>query len=376
MLDFTNMLAGPYCTRMLADVGAEVLKVEPPEGDHNRGRRPVRNGHSSFFGHLNAGKQSIVLDLKSAPGLQAARALAALCDVVVENWRPGVAARLGVGYEAIRLIKPGIVYCSVSGFGQSGPDALRPAYAPILHAASGYDLAQLEQSGGSTPAPTATFTADVFGGMSAFAAIQLALLHHERTGEGQYIDVSLMEGMLNILVAECQEAQSPSVAKIRVYRPLRTHDGFVAVAPTSQKNFEALCGVVGHLEWIGDPRFSTTLVREANWEDLMALIEQWTQKISAKECESLLLAAGVPCTRYSTVGEAMRGPQSVTRGSFAKVRDAAGEYLVPAAPFQMAGLVTTPKHDVPGLGSATEEVLRRLLNFSSAQVAACQGGRQ
>src|SRR5690606_30936251 len=134
VLDFTNMIAGPYCTRLLADLGAEVLKVEPPAGDHNRTRRPARNQHSSFFGHLNCGKESIVLDLKSEEGREAARSLATRCDVVVENWRPGVASRLSVAYEQLASEKPGLVYCSISGSGQTGPKALRPAYAPILHA--------------------------------------------------------------------------------------------------------------------------------------------------------------------------------------------------------------------------------------------------
>lgn len=178
VLDFTNMLAGPYCTRLLADLGAEVIKVEPPGGDHNRNRRPVRNGHSSFFGHLNSGKKSIVLNLKSTAGRDAALALARMSDVVVENWRPGVADRLGVGYDAVRSVKADIVYCSISGFGQKGPFSQRPAYAPVVHAASGLDLAQLQHDGGDKPAKSAMFTADILGGMSAFAAIQSALFQH------------------------------------------------------------------------------------------------------------------------------------------------------------------------------------------------------
>jgi CoA:oxalate CoA-transferase len=176
VLDFTNMLSGPYCTRLLADMGAEVIKVEPREGDHNRNRRPVRDGHSSFFGHLNCGKKSVLLNLKSEAGRKAAIGLAKAVDVVVENWRPGVAERLGVGYEALRKLNPGLVYCSISGFGQNGPMAQRPAYAPVVHAASGFDLAQVEYQGGNKPANTATFIGDVFGGMSAYAGIQTALV--------------------------------------------------------------------------------------------------------------------------------------------------------------------------------------------------------
>jgi len=373
VLDFTNMLSGPYCTRLLADLGAEVIKVEPPAGDHNRTRRPVRDGYSSFFGHLNCGKKSVVLDLKSASGREAAGALARKCDVVVENWRPGVADRLGVGYTAVARTNPKIIYCSISGFGQKGPNAQRPAYAPIVHAASGFDLAQVEYQGGGRPANTATFIGDVFGGMSAFGAIQTALYNLRQTGRGQFIDVALMDAMLNLLVYECQEAQAPSDEKIRVYQPLKTLDGYVVTAPTSQKNFEQLARAVGHPEWIDDPRFAKTRTREAHWADLMRLIEQWTEKRTGRECEDVLLAGGVPCTRYRSVAEAMSDEQMKARGGMARVKDRIGEYWVPNAPFQMPGLDTSAKAHVPELGEDTVGVLVSLLGYSEEQANACSG---
>jgi crotonobetainyl-CoA:carnitine CoA-transferase CaiB-like acyl-CoA transferase len=372
VLDFTNMLSGPYCTRLLADLGAEVIKIEPAAGDHNRTRRPVRNGHSSFFGHLNCGKKSVVLDLKSESGREAAVRLAKKVDVVVENWRPGVAARLGVGYDAVAKTNPGVVYCSISGFGQTGPIAQRPAYAPIVHAASGFDLAQVEYQGGGRPANTATFIADVFGGMSAFAAVQSALYQRAKTGRGQYIDVSLMDAMLNLLVYEFQEAQAPSDEKIRVYQPLATLDGYVVTAPTSQKNFEQLARAVGHPEWIEDPRFAQTRSREAHWSELMDLIEEWTRTRSGEECEAVLLAGGVPCTRYRTVREAMDHPQMKARAGMARVEDAAGEYWVPNAPFQMPGLHTAARPHVPELGEHTVEVLVTVLGYTQEQAQACR----
>ncbi len=371
VLDFTNMLSGPYCTRLLADLGAEVIKIEPPAGDHNRSRRPVRNGYSSFFGHLNCGKQSVVLDLKSANGREAAIGLAKSVDIIVENWRPGVADRLGVGYEAVAKTNPEVVYCSISGFGQTGPIAQRPAYAPIVHAASGFDLAQVEYQGGGRPANTATFIADVFGGMSAFAAVQSALYQRARTGRGQYIDVALMDAMLNLLVYEFQEAQAPSDEKIRVYQPLKTNDGYVVAAPTSQKNFEQLARAVGHTEWIEDPRFAQTRSREAHWSELMDLIEQWTRTRSGQECEDTLLGGGVPCTRYRTVKEAIEHPQMQARAGMARVKDKVGEYWVPNAPFQMPGLHTAARPHVPELGEHTVEVLVTVLGYTTEQAQAC-----
>ena len=372
VLDLTNMLSGPYCTRLLADLGAEVIKVEPLHGDHNRGRRPVRDGHSSFFGHLNCGKKSVVLNLKSAAGLSAALAIARQSDVVVENWRPGVADRLGIGYEAVRALRADIVYCSISGFGQSGPSAGRPAYAPIIHAASGFDLAQVEYQGGGKPQNTATYTADVFGGMSAFAAIQAALFHRGRSGEGQYIDVALLDGMLNILVAECQEWQAPSHTKSRVYPPLVASDGFIVIAPTSQKNFEGLVRAVERPEWLADPRFVSTVTREKNWAEMMSLIEDWTRLHSSAECERRLSAAGVPCTRYLTAAEAMTSDQVRARGATTLVRDAVGEYQVPNAPFQMPGLHAAPRREVPALGEHSDRVLAQLAGLSAEQARACR----
>jgi len=376
VLDFTNMLSGPYCTRLLADLGAEVIKIEPPSGDHNRSRRPVRSGHSSFFGHLNGGKKSVVLNLKSAAGRDAALELARKSDVVVENWRPGVADRLGVHYAAISKLNEAVVYCSISGFGQTGPNAQRPAYAPVVHASSGFDLAQLEYQGGGKPAKSAMFIADILGGMSAFAAIQTALFRSARTGKGQFIDVSLMDCMLNLLVNECQEVQAPSHKKLRAYQPLETSDGFIVVAPTSQKNFEQLAKTVGREEWIGDPRFSKTLVREQNWSELMSLIETWTRTHSAQDCEDILLAAGVPCSRYRTVSEALKDAEAQGRGALSRVIDGAGSYWVPNPPFQMPGLKTSVRPHVPSLNEHGPEVLSSLLHYSEEQRTACMSSKK
>ena len=374
VLDFTNMLCGPYCTRLLADLGAEVIKVEPPAGDHNRHRRPVRNGHSSFFGHLNSGKKSIVLDLKSAAGRAAALALVTKSDVLVENWRPGVAARLGLGYDAVSCINARLIFCAISGFGQQGPSAQRPAFAPILHAASGYDLACVDYQGAQhdgRPLRSAAFVADVLGGLSAFGAIQTALFHRQQSGRGQFIDVALMDCMLNLMMNEVQEAQFPSNEPLRVYQPLETRDGFIVTAPTSQRNFEQLAAAVERKDWLTDPRYAKLAIREANWADFMGDIEAWTRTHTSEQCERILLEAGVPCSRYKTVAEAMADPQTQSRGVLSSVRDGAGEYQVPTVPFQMPGLNTQVRPHVPGLGEHTGAVLRDLLGYTQAQVEQC-----
>ena len=246
VLDFSIMLAGPYCTRLLADLGADVIKIEPPEGDDMRQRAPLRPGpagpHSTYFGQLNAGKRSVALDLKHPDALALVRRLAEQCDVLVENFRPGVMQRLGLGYEALAALNPKLIYCSISGYGQTGPGAERAAYAMMVQAASGFDRSLMRYAGDrDRPAPSAVFIADVLGGLYACSAIQTALLQRARTQQGQRVDVALMDCMLNLLVYELQEAQFPVATPRPAYGPVRTRDGDVLIAPITQRNFEALC---------------------------------------------------------------------------------------------------------------------------------------
>ena len=258
VLDFTAMLAGPHCARLMADLGAEVIKVEGLEGDMIRGRPPLRDGNSSYFGALNCGKKSLSIDLKSEAAKPIIHQLAGLADVVVENFRPGVMARLGFDYVSLKKHNPKLIYCSISGYGQSGSGATRAAYAPIVHAASGYDAANLSyQAEQEYPASTGIFVADILSGAYAFGAIQAALVHRERTGEGQAVDVSLMDSMLNLMVFECQEAQFPSQQKRPVYAPMKSRDGHVIIAPISQKNFEQMADAMQRPDLKTDERFAT-----------------------------------------------------------------------------------------------------------------------
>jgi CoA:oxalate CoA-transferase len=369
VLDFTAMLAGPHCARLMADLGAEVIKIEGPEGDLIRGRPPLREGHSTYFGALNCGKKSVAIDLKSDAAKRIIHQLAKISDVVVENFRPGVMARLGFDYATLAKHNPKLVYCSISGYGQSGPGATRAAYAPIIHAASGYDAANLGyQVQRDTPASTGIFVADILAGAYAFGAIQAALVHRERTGQGQAVDLSLMDSMLNLMVFECQEAQFPLGRRRPVYAPMKTTDGHVIIAPISQKNFEQMADALQRPDLKADLRFSTNQARERHWAELMTIIEQWTEQRSGLECEAIMDAASVPCSRFLSVAEAMKDPQLAERGSLSKVHDAAGEFLVPNAPFQF----TTPTAAGPAvseLGADSAEVLSGLLGISGEDIA-------
>ncbi|MAZ02391.1 MAG: carnitine dehydratase [Sneathiella sp.] len=376
VLDFTSMMAGPYCTRLLADLGAEVIKIEPLKGDYMRFQPPLRGECSRYFGHLNAGKKSIAVDLKSEAGIEVIRSLVASSDVVVENFRPGVMARLGLNYESLDKINPRIIYCSISGYGQDGPKSKKPAYAPMIHAASGYDLTLLQyQEEQEKPAITGVFVADILGGLYSTSAIQTALYQRERSGIGQEIDTTLLECMLNLLIYEIQFEQQPSTARRPRYGPLPTKDGNIIVVPINANNFKNLCEVTGHPEWMEDPLFLTPGDRVKNWDELMARVGTWTAERTALECEDILLDAGVPASRYLTVGEAMQDPQAEHRGSFAEVEDTEGGFRVVNPPYKMSGTGTHVRPNVPGLGQHTEEVLKTVAGYDADNISALRDAK-
>lgn len=370
VLDFSIMLAGPYCARLLADVGADVIKIEPPEGDDMRLRTPLRDGNSAYFGQLNAGKRSLALDLKSAEAIKLVHQLVGETDILVENFRPGVMDRLGLGYEALRQINPRLIYCSISGYGQTGPAAERAAYAMIVHAESGFDRSLMRYAGDrDRPATGAIFVADVLGGIFGYSAIQTALVQRQRTGVGQRIDVALMDCMLNLLVYELQEAQFPIHASRPTYGPVRTLDGDILIAPITPRNFTALCEVTGQTELAGDPRFSTVPARGANWTAMMQVIEQWTERHTVEQCMTALEKAGVPSAVYRDPGAALTDPHLLQRGAFATIADRAGEFTGVNAPWKMSGADTAMKRDIPAVGAHRDEVLLQALGLSAHAIA-------
>jgi CoA:oxalate CoA-transferase len=365
VIDFTSMMSGPFATRILTDCGANVIKIESAEGDYMRHRSPLRDRRSSYYGQMNSGKKSIVIDLKSARGQELARRLIGKADVVVENYRPGVMARFGLDYVSLKDEFPNLVYCSISGFGQNGKRARDPAYAPIIHAASGLDLAHLTYNTHlDRPATTGIFTADVMSAIYAFGAIQTALLHRERFGGGQHIDVNLIGSVLNMLVYECQAAQFQSDRRRPLYQPLKAADGFVMVAPVNQKNFESLAEAIGRPDLKDDARFSTIQAREQNWAVLMTEIEQWTIVQSARSCEDILMRAGVPCSRYASVAELLQDPELRAQGTFVEVEDGSGSFVVPRQPFQLSASAVAVAGKVADLGADSDAVLSELLALS------------
>jgi crotonobetainyl-CoA:carnitine CoA-transferase CaiB-like acyl-CoA transferase len=371
VLDFTSVMAGPFASRMLADLGAEVVKIESLEGDQVRARPPMRDGHSAYFGHLNAGKRSLACNLKAPAIRDLIQRMIPRFDIVIENFRPGVMARFGLDFATLAAINPRLIYCSISGYGQHGPKAHHPAYAPVIHAASGFDMVNLAyQDDATRPATSGIFIADVLGGTHAFGAIQAALYQRERTGAGQHIDVSMLEAMVGMLVYETQTAQFPGDARRPLYTPLRTQDGFIMVAPTSPRNFEQLTQATGHPEWQQDPRFRTNADRNAHWATLLKLVEEWTCLHSGEQAEAILSRHGVPCALYRDVAEVLDDPQLAARGAFTEIHDGAGAYRVPNPPFRMSASRTHARDHVSPLGADGSAILSADLGLTESDLAA------
>lgn len=351
IVDFSTLVAGPYCSRYLSDLGAEVIKIETPEGDYLRSQAPLRDGHSTYFGQLNCGKKSVVLNLKDSAVIAELKKVIDTADIVIENFRPGVMQRFGLDYETLSGTNPALIFCSVSGYGQEGEGAARPAYAQTVHATSGHDLTLLRYQDELTrPANSVLFYADVLASVFALSAINAALYQRERTGRGQFIDLSLLEATMNLMPYDVQEAQFPARVSRPVYKPVRSSDGFVIVIPNTQRNFEMLARAMGHEEWIEDERFRDVKARYHNYPALLETIETWTSQHTSEDCEKILSAASVPCARYRTVAEALEDPQLRFRSAFQTVADPAGEYLVTNLPFKMSGAETTAIGTVSELG--------------------------
>jgi len=374
VLDFSTTIAGPHCARMLADMGAEVIKVESADGETMRTRPPVRNGCSTTFGQLNVGKKSLVLDLKSPEGAEAIRRLVANADILLENFRPGVMRRLKLDHETLRGLNPRLIYCSISGYGQTGPSAELPAYAPVIHAASGFDMAHLAyQPGRNRPDYCGIYHADVLTGVYAFGAISAALYQRNVTQRGQHIDVSMLESMLSLTLNELQWSQFEVKQTSRpMFGPIETADGYVMVAIASEKTFQGLMKVIGHPEWISDSRFAAYADRRSNWAEMMEGVEIWSRTVTTENCLAALNREGVPSSAYRTVSEALSDPQIAHRGALSEVEDGGGTFRVLNLPFRMSGAKVAAGRRLATLGEHTRALLQES-GLSDQAIAAFSG---
>ncbi len=336
--DFTSMVAGPWCTRMLADCGARVVKIEAAgDGDIMRFQPPMVDGQSRAFALYNCGKESVSLDLKTSQGLETARGLIARADIVVENYRPGVMKRLGLDYETVSADHPKLVYCSISGFGQTGALAERPAYAPLVHAYSGFDSVFASVQGGDGKPPVCgVMIADILAASYAFGAIQTALLHRDRHGLGSHVDVSLMESAMTLVGLQFQAAQSDKPPKTFVFEPVAASDGYIMVALVSVKTYLSAYPVIGRPEWLSDPAYNTLSGTMKNRRRIMETLCDWALTRTAAECERTMSRAGVPCSVYRSPADQLRNPDLIARGVFQTLEDGDGAFSVLNPPFRFS----------------------------------------
>lgn len=367
VVDFSAVFAGPICARFLLDCGADVIKVETPGvGDLTRGV----DGITRVFAHFNAGKRSVAINLKDPAGQALARQLINDADIVVQNFRPGIMAKFGLDYDSLKAERPDLIYCSISGFGQSGPMVDRAAYAPIVHAASGFDSvhSQAQGDGETRPPNWEIMVADILTGSIAFGAIQSALLGRERSGKGEHIDISMMESMMSLIPAHVQAAQMEIPAAIGRFHPVKTKDGFVMLCVVSDKNLQCLADALKRPELLQDPRFVRG-IRTTNFDQLVTEVEKWSSSLSARECEAALNASGVPCSMYQRAEDLFSHPQVVERNSFTSVsHEGLGEFLIQNMPVKFSNTDNEAASWVARLGEHTDEVLVEKLNLQQAQI--------
>ena len=334
--------------------------------------RPVqRNGAGTMFGQLNAGKRCIVLDLKKPEAIAAVKRLVQTVDIVLENYRPGVMKRLGLDYPELARVNPRLIYGAISGYGQTGPAAARPAYAPVIHASTGYDMAHLfYQQGRQRPDNCGIFVADYASGAYALAGILAALHQRHVTGRGQMVDVSMFETLIGMLLGEVNRAQFDFEMPSRpMYGPVEAKDGYVMLATASERTFQDMAAAAGRKDWLNDPRFEKYADRRMNWDQLVDELEQWSRRLTVKEVVAEFERQGVPCSPYHTVTEALKDPQVTHRGTLCTIEDSAGTYQSPAPPFRFSDSMLQSGPKVAGLGEHTEGVLKEA-GLSDAEIAA------
>jgi crotonobetainyl-CoA:carnitine CoA-transferase CaiB-like acyl-CoA transferase len=374
VLDFTRVLAGPYCTMLLGDMGADVIKVEEPErGDETRQWGPPWAGEgdaamSAYYLCANRNKRSITLNLKSEAGRATARRLATTAHIVVENFKPGGLAAYGLGYADLAALNPALVYCSITGFGQTGPYSDRPGYDFVIQAMSG--LMSITGEAEGEPYKVGVAITDVIAGLFACTSILAALRHAEVTGQGQHLDVSLLDTALAALVNVASNALIGGAAPARYgnahpnivpYQTFPSADGEFAVAVGNDRQFAALCRVIGRPDLSVDARYATNPARVTNRDALIAILsESFRARTSAAWVEALL-AEGVPCGAVNDIPTILRDPHVQARGLVQSILLANGALAqMIGMPVGFSQTPPTLRHPPPAHGADTEAVLQEL----------------
>jgi CoA:oxalate CoA-transferase len=366
VVDFTRVLSGPFSTVLLADLGAEVIKIESADGDEYRRVGPFIDGRSALFSFANRGKKSVVLDLKNPDDLQTAMALSDSADVVVENFRPGVADRLGIGHEVLRARNERLVYASISGFGQDSTQQARPAYDLVVQALTG--LMSVNGHADGPPTIVGEAFGDLTAGLFASWAILAALVQRNATGKGCRVDVAMFDSLMTLMPTAVGSYLATGKAPVRTgnrhphsapFGAFLARDGSVVIAVLNDRLFETLVRLMGRPELAADPRFTSDGQRGRNEPALRHAIEQWTRERDVADVLDTLAAAGIPCARIEDVATAVDSEQARDRALFRQGdgRDAA--LRLPEQPAHFSNVARGRPVRVPVLGEHTAEFVAR-----------------
>ena len=378
ILDFTRILSGPYCTALLADLGAEIVKVEAPQGDEYRHVGPFRDGESALFQLVNRNKQGLALDMKQPAAREIAKRLALQADVVVENFRPGVAERLGLGAEALMAENPKLIYASISGFGQNGPQAGLPAFDLVAQAMSGFMALTGEPDG--PPMKIGESIGDLAAGLFASWAILAALVERGRTGQGRRLDVAMMDSLIALLPTATAQWMFGSTPPRRVgnrhplstpFGTYRASDGHLVICVLNAPQFTRLAACMGLPELAADPRFATDELRTRHEPELRGLIEDWLAALLVDEAVARLLQEGVPASAIAEAAHVFAGPQVSARGLLPEtMHPKLGAIHTMEQPVHFSGLTRGRQRPAPTLGEHNAQILTDWLGLKEADLHA------
>lgn len=391
VLDLSRVLAGPLCTQILADLGAEVIKVERPgQGDDTRAWGPPwladeagnETAEASYYLCANRGKRSITVDMSTSEGLELIRSLAQQSDVVVENFKVGGLAKYGLDYDTLSAVKPDLIYASITGFGQDGPMADQPGYDYLAQAMSGFMSVTGRADGepGAGPLRAGIAITDQAAGLYTTIAVLGALFHRQQTGEGQYVDVSLFDSGLALMINQAQSyfvggavpqrtgEWHPSLAP---YQPFDVADGRVVIAVGNNGQFKQLCDWLELSELVTDPRFVENPDRNAHRVELAGLIQAALRSKTQAEVLEALPTIGVPSARINDISQAFDEPQAKHRGGRIELpHSLSGTVPGIASPMHFSGTPVSYRSGPPTLGEHTDEILTEVLDLSAEQIAA------
>jgi crotonobetainyl-CoA:carnitine CoA-transferase CaiB-like acyl-CoA transferase len=381
VIDLTRVLAGPYATMILGDFGARVIKIEQPgQGDETRRWGPpfTANGESAYYLCVNRDKESLTLNLKTPGGQEVLRDLARRADVLIENFKVDMLKNLGLGYEMLREINPSLIYCAITGYGQTGPYRDRPGYDAVIQAQGG--LMSVTGAARGEPFKVGVAIADIAAGLYAAVSITTALYYRQCTGEGQFIDIALFDAQLgwlaNVASAYLVSGDPPkrfgnAHATIVPYQTMPTADGWLMLAVGNDQQFASLCRVLGHPEWANDERFGINPARVINREILIPMLTKIFRTLPTGCWMDALLPVGVPCGPVNDIPTALNDPQARARAMVQTVEHVTGGKIPLVGP--VPKLSVTPAQisaPPPVLGEHTDQVLSELLGYDGARIAA------